>query len=129
MVQLNWYVQVFFFFATSLYALFPFQSSIRGADLMLVRSIYRQGIAMHNDFLGTVGAYNFQFLSARPKQIQNYLMLFWPFDRYIWAFLFVSVVAVTITLVMIDTIYANWTNASTKDIVYQSRYDTSNLDI
>ena len=96
---------------------------------MLVRAIYRQGIAMHNDFLGTVGAYNFQFLSARPKQIQNYLMLLWPFDRYIWAFLLASVVAVTITLAIIDTMYANWTNASTRDIIYQSRYDISNLDI
>ena len=84
---------------------------------------------MHNDFLGTVGAYNFQFLSARPNHIQNYLMLLWPFDRYIWAFLLASVVAVTITLAIIDTMYANWTNASTRDIIYQSRYDISNLDI
>ena len=83
---------------------------------------------MHNEFLGTVQAYNFRVLSASPKEIQNYLMLFWPFDRYTWLFLLVSMVAVTITLIIIDTMYANWTNASTNDLIYQSGLNTERAD-
>ena len=99
-----------------------FQSDNRGTDISLTQSIYRQGVAEYNDFLGPVGTYNFRFLSATPKKIQNYLTLINPFDGYIWAFLLASVLAVTITLIIIDTVYTSWTTASKKDIIYQSTY-------
>ena len=98
-----------------------FQSANRDADLMLTRSVY--GATVYNDYLRPVGAYNFRFLSATPEEIQNYLTLITPFDGYIWAFLLASVVAVTITLIIIDTVYASYTNTSKKDIIHQSKYN------
>ena len=89
---------------------------------MLTRGAYRQGIAVFNDYLGPVGSINFRFLSTTPEKIQNYLTLINPFDGYIWAFLLASFVAVTITLIIIDTMYASWTNTSKKDIIYEGKY-------
>ena len=106
---------------------YHFQSSNRDSDLTLTRSIYRQGIASYNDYLRPVGAYNFRFISATPKRIQNYLTLINPFDGYTWAFLLASIVAVTITLIIIDTMYASLTNTSQKDIIYQSKYNRLKL--
>ena len=78
---------------------------------------------MHNDYLRPVGAFNLRFLSATPEQIQNYLTLITPFDGYIWAFLLASLVSITITLIIIDTMYASWTHTSKKDIIHQSKYN------
>ena len=121
MLPLNWYVNQRF--VNRLLHKYHFQSTNRDSDLTLTRSVYRQGIASYNDYLRPVGAYNFRFLSAIPKRIQNYLTLINPFDGYTWAFLLASVVAVTITLIIIDTMYASLTNTSKKDIIYQSKYN------
>ena len=104
---------------------YHFQSTNRDADLMLTQSVYRIGISQNNDYLRPVGVYNFRFMSATPETTQNYLTLISPFDGYIWAFLLFSLVAVTITLIIIDTMYATWTNTSKKDIIYQSKYNTT----
>ena len=98
-----------------------FQSNNRDADLMLVRGLYREGIALKNDYIGPTGAINFRFLSSTPQQIPNYLTLVNPFDGYIWAFLLASVMAVIFSLIIIDTNYAEWTKTSKKDIIYQSK--------
>ena len=90
---------------------------------MLTRSIYRQGITGYNDYLVPIGAWDFRFLSATPEKIQSYLTLITPFDGYVWAFLLASFVAVTVTLIIIDTVYASWTNTSKKDIIHQSKYN------
>ena len=120
MMQLNWFViKTPIKLQTDTYF---FQSVNRGTDISLIQSVYRQGVAEYNDFLGPVGTHNFKFVSATPKKIQNYLTLINPFDGYIWAFLFASVLAVTITLIIIDTVYRSWTTASKKDIIYQSKY-------
>ena len=74
---------------------------------MLTQSVYR--VTVYNDYLRPVGAYNYRFVSATPEKIQNYLTLINPFDGYVWAFLLASVVTVTITLIIIDTVYASWT--------------------
>ena len=102
---------------------YNFQSTNRDADLVLTRSVYRQGVTVYNDYLRPVEDWNFRFVSAIPEEIQNYLTLITPFDGYLWAFLLASVVAVTITLIIIDTVYASWTNTSKKDIIHQSKYN------
>ena len=89
---------------------------------MLVRSIYREGIALKNDYIGPTGDVNFRFLSSTPQEIQNYLTLINPFDRFIWTFLLASLLAIIFSLILIDTKYAEWTNTSKKDIIYQSKY-------
>ena len=98
-----------------------FQSSNRDAELMLVRGLYRKGIAWKNEYIGPIGAVNLQFLSSAPQQIPNYLTLVNPYDGYVWTFLLASFMAVIFSLIIIDTNYAEWTKTSKKDIIYQSR--------
>ena len=90
--------------------------------MTLVQGLYREGIALKNDFVGPTGAMNFRFLSSSPQQIPNYLTLVNPYDGFVWAFLLASVVAVIFSLIIIDTFYADWTKTSKKDIIYQSKY-------
>ena len=99
-----------------------FQSSNRDTDLTLVQGLYREGIALKNDFVGPTGVFNFRFLSSSPQQIPNYWTLVNPYDGFVWAFLLASVVAVIFSLIIIDTFYADWTKTSKKDIIYQSKY-------
>ena len=106
-----------------------FQSNNREADLFLTRATFRNGISLRNNYLRPVGRYDFQFISAPPKEIQNYLTLINPFDRYVWAFLLVSLMVVTITLIKIDTIYANWFGTSTHDITYMGKYMCFYIDL
>ena len=120
MLQLDWFVIETV--VKSHISKYYFQSTNRGADLILTRSVYRQEVMMYNDYLRPVGAYNFRFASATPEKIKNYLTLITPFDGYIWAFLLASLVLITITLIIIDTMYASWTNTSKKDIIHQSKY-------
>ena len=87
----------------------------------MIRAIYRYDVSRLNNYLGYVGSYDFQFMSAPPKEIQNYLTLINPLDGYTWAFLLASVVSVTITLIMIDAKYANWFDASRNDIIHQGK--------
>ena len=68
-----------------------------------------------------IGSVDFHFLSAPPKEIQNHLILINPLDGYTWAFLLASIVAVAITLIMIDKKYANWFGASADGIIHQSK--------
>ena len=98
-----------------------FQSNNRTADVVLTRAIYREDIALLNEYLRPVGTYRFRFISSPPKETKNYLILIKPFDGYVWTFSAVSLLVVTITLIIIDTTYANWFGASKKDIVYQSK--------
>ena len=82
----------------------------------------RNGIALRNNYLRPVGTYDFQFRSAPPKEIQNYLILINPLDGYVWAFLLTSLVLVTFTLIMIDTYHSKWFGTSPRDLIYQSKY-------
>ena len=88
----------------------------------MIRGIYRSDVSRLNNYLRYVGSFDFHFLSAPQKEIQNYLTLINPLDGYTWAFLLASVVAVTITLIMIDTNYAHWFETSENDIIHQSKH-------
>ena len=89
---------------------------------MLTRATLRYDVALKNNYLRSVGRYDFQFVTAPLKQIQNHLTLINTLDGYVWAFLLASIVAVFFTLIIIDTNYANWFGTSTKDIIHQSKY-------
>ena len=71
----------------------------------------------HNDFIQPLGTWDFRVISSAPKPTKNYLTLFNPFDRYIWACLIASVVAVSFALIFIDMVYATWSNVSKRGIL------------
>ena len=89
--------------------------------MFLIRAIFRYGIAQRNNYLRPIGSYDFHFLSAPPKEIQNHLILINPLDGYTWAFLLASVVAIAITLILIDKKYASWFGTSADGINHQSK--------
>ena len=73
-----------------------------------------------NDFIGPVGTYDFHFISGAPQERDNFKTLILPFDEYIWAFLVMSVVLVSITLIFINKIYATFSKESSKESMLES---------
>ena len=93
----------------------------RDVEISVVRAIYTIYENNRVEYLGQLGSMNIYPLSRDLKQKQNYLTLIEPFDKYIWMFLAVSVLSVTLAIVMIDKCYLSWRNLVTEDVVYHSR--------
>ena len=81
-----------------------FQSNNREIDVSLVREFYRPYISAQNDYLGTVGSYDFHTLSTPPEKTLDYATVMRPFDMYIWILMGVSLVIVVVTFIMIETV-------------------------
>ena len=86
----------------------PFQSSNREIDISMVKLSYHPLHYLRNDFIGPVGSVDLHFLSAAPPERKEYLTLTRPFDSYTWAFIAASLVAVSISMILIDKICAIW---------------------
>ena len=81
-----------------------FQANNREIDVALVREFYRPYINAQNDYLGTVGSYDFHTLSTPPEKALDYTTMVKPFDMRIWIATAVSLVTVMSTFVMIETV-------------------------
>ena len=81
-----------------------FQANNREIDLSLVRDFYRPYINAQNDYLGTVGSYEFHTLSTPPEKTLDYATMVRPFDMYIWILIGVSLLIVMLTFIMIETV-------------------------
>ena len=81
-----------------------FQANNREIDVSLVREFYRPYINAQNDYLGTVGSYDFHTLSTPPEKALDYTTMVKPFDMRIWIATAVSLVTVMSTFVMIETV-------------------------
>ena len=81
-----------------------FQANNREIDVSLVREFYRPHINAQNDYLGTVGSYDFHTLSTPPEKALDYTTMVKPFDMRIWIATAVSLVTVMSTFVMIETV-------------------------
>ena len=73
-----------------------------------------------NDYLFHTGSYDLHIVQGIPDKRLNYATIFKPFDVYIWAYIGISVVAVTIAFVVIEKTYTNWTEIQLKDVISQS---------
>ena len=98
-----------------------FQSTVRETDIMLMRTPYHKGPNETRDFMRPIGELSFHFLSRAPQPIQNYLTLIKPCDNYVWYLLASSVVAISLTLMVVDLIFAKWKDTSTDGIFHQSK--------
>ena len=92
----------------------------------MVRLIYNTGAYMKNDFFRPLGTYDFHFISGAPNLTPSYLTIFQPFDQYVWISTLISIIAVTVTLIGIDKIYAKWTNTVSSSIIYHGRTFVAN---
>ena len=70
-----------------------------------------------SDFIGPLDTYDYHFISAAPRQISGWLALITVFDPPTWAFLFASVVAVSIALISIN----RYSIPSPKETPYESK--------
>ena len=81
-----------------------FQANDREVDLSFVREMYRPYINAQNDYLGTVGSYDFHTLSAPPETYLNYATMVKPYGVYMWALIGISLVVVMLTFIIIPLI-------------------------
>ena len=70
----------------------------------------------HNDVVGPVGTYDYNIISAAPREINSLFALISVFDKLTWVFLLASIFAVTLVLVMIN----QSSNLFHKESIYQS---------
>ena len=86
---------------------YQLQGINREIDLGIVKMDYNPH-SVRNDLIGPVGSYDWHFVSAEPLERKEYLTLVRPFDSYTWAFIAASLVAVSISMILIDKICAIW---------------------
>ena len=80
------------------------------------------------DFLPYMFAYEFVIMTRKPLQVPEYEALTYPFDNYIWIFLWSSIAVVSCTLIMLQTIWSTGPGeASPKDSTAESEYLSSIL--
>ena len=71
----------------------------------MVHVFYTPKTYIGNDFIGPVTTYDFPLWSGAPLTKNNYLTLFRPYDSYVWGLLIASVVAVSLSLILINKIH------------------------
>ena len=98
-----------------------FQSNNRETDLTLVKYAYTSRYFLRNDFIGPIGSYNIHFLSGAPPIRNKYITLTRPFDSYTWAFIIASLVAVTVSLLLMDKMQSIWTRKPSNDIAFKCK--------
>ena len=75
-----------------------------------------------------IGEQSFHFMSRAPQPVQNYLTIINPCDNYVWALVGASVVAIILTLFIVDISYAKWMNASMKGVFHHSMLNSYQMD-
>ena len=95
-----------------------FQSGNREVDLSTVH-LYNPDDFLRNDFIGPIGSYDHFFISSEPPEKKEYLTLTRPFDTYTWILSLASLLGVSISLILIDSVCTTWSTESST--VFQSR--------
>ena len=101
--------------------LMSFQSNGRETDFCLHRVPMMTFFFIKNDFIGPVGTYDFHFISGAPQEKDSLLTLVRPYDYYIWALLLVSLVLVSVTLILINKLYATFSKQTFKETTTESK--------
>ena len=97
-----------------------FQSQEREVDITLVHVLYASETYVQNDFIGPLTTYDIHLMSGAPKPRSNMLTLIKPFDPSVWRLLIASVVAVSISLVLINKIDNKISNKQVQETPLQS---------
>ena len=59
----------------------------------------------HVDYLPRMFGYEVPFMSAAPKEVISYATIFLPFDKWVWTFSVVSMVASAVAILQINKLY------------------------
>ena len=88
----------------------------------MVQIFYNPVTFNGNDLIGPVGKYEFPFISGAPLTKNSFLTLFRPYDSYVWGFLIASVVAISLSLILINKILNRFSDVPIKESALQSIY-------
>ena len=91
-------------------------------DLCFVRNAYSPKAFELNDFIGPLGAWEIHLNSGPPKERNDYLKIFRPFNPLIWVCLVGALVIVFVSLVIINEAYGSFSNSRIYESHYQSMY-------
>ena len=69
-----------------------------------MRDTYKSAIHAQNDFLGTIGVYEYHIISSVPGTTLNYASIIQPFDATGWAVIAASVISVLALLIVINEV-------------------------
>ena len=86
----------------------------------MIRFRYIPTRYLKNDDIGTIGSFEFHFMTGAPPPIKDYLTVIRPFHPYVWAFTLVSLVAVSTALILINKMYAIFSEQATRESAFQS---------
>ena len=75
------------------------------------------------DYLSYISSWEIYPMSGRLQEIPNFLTVTNPFDKYVWIWLIGSVVALSVTLIKIETFYTTRMKIPAKDIINRSKID------
>ena len=93
----------------------------RTVAFSMVTVFYSSELFKKCDFIGPVGQFETHMISGKPQKKQDYTTLFRPYTDYVWVFLIGSTVAVSVALIVINKMYADFTKKPTEESAYQSR--------
>ena len=72
--------------------------------MIFVRDMYGSSVYAQNDFLGTIGVYEYSIISSVPGTTLNYASIIQPFDATGWALIAASVISVLVLLIVISEV-------------------------
>ena len=93
---------------------------MRETDLMLIRTGYQKEKFPDREFMRPIGEISYRFMSRAPQPTQSYLTIISPCDKYVWILLASSIVAIILTLLVVDFSYAKMTGRVAKGLLHQS---------
>ena len=86
----------------------------------MIKGRYLPTRYLQNDDIGTIGSFEFHFMTGAPPPVKDYLTVIRPFQPYVWAFTVASLVAVSITLIFINKMHAIFSKQASRESAFQS---------
>ena len=83
---------------------------------------YKSAFYHLNDYLFNMGSHDLIIISAIPEKTLNYKTMLKIFDIYVWIFVSLSVISVTVTMVIIEKTSATWIGNSARKSIHQCTY-------
>ena len=74
-----------------------------------------------NDFLVTIGTYDYHIIAAIPEKTTNIATMVKPYDVYIWAFIGISTIAVMLTMISIERISGAYKENYVRSSIHQCK--------
>ena len=72
--------------------------------MVFSRDVFGIHVYAQNDFLGTIGVYEYHIISSVPGTTLNYASIIQPFDATGWSLIAASVISVLALLIVINEV-------------------------